>query len=406
MGPGIITGAADNDPAGVVTYTRVGATTGFSLLWLMLLSTPMLFFVEEMSSRLGIVAKRGLARVVRKHYGLSVGLFVVTVFAISNTVTIAAEIAGMAAAAMLLTGVSWLWFVPPITGFVAYLLLARSYQQVNRFLLVLTPIFFLYILTAFVIRPNWAEVLFYTLIPHLELSFNYLIAALGLLGATLTPYILFWQVTELVELHRSVKDLQDEALDVAAGMAYANLVFYFIIVSSVATLYGRGVAVETVADAAGALRPIVGGFAFILLSIGILASGIMCLPILAASTAYAIADLAGWPKGLDKGIHEAPDFYLALLLSLVVGVIIAVIGLPPAALMFWSQVLNGVLLPVLLVFLLRLTNDPRVMRRHTNGLLSNLFGGLTIAIAAGLPLLALINVIADSIGYHRGPPGS
>ncbi len=389
MGPGIVSGAADNDPAGVVTYIQVGATTGTGLLWLMFLSTPVLYYLEEMSTRLGVVTKRGIGHILRTHYGSRAAAAVIAPVVLSNIITIGADLSGTSAALQLLTGIAGEWWTVPLAALIASTLIFASYRTISRFLLLLTPLFALYIITGFIVHPPWNAVLRATFIPSISVTPTFLTAALGLLGATLTPYMFFWQTTMEVEAHCKVEDLGSENIDVAAGMAYANLVFYFIILVAGVVLYGRGVRIEAVADAAASLRPLAGPGAGLLFGLGIITSGILSIPVMAACTAYGLAELFGWSEGLDKRVWEARGFYLLLAGALGVGAAIPLLHVSPVALMFWSQVINGFLLPPLFVVLLLLCNNRRILRAHTNRVVSNVVGWGTVLLTSALALLTL-----------------
>ncbi len=389
LGPGIVSGAADNDPAGVVTYIQVGASTGMGLLWLMMLSTAMLYYLEEMSTRLGVVAKQGLARVLRARYGAGIATAVIAPVVLSNVITIGADLSGTSAALELLTGVAWEWWVAPLAVLLAVSLIFASYRTISRFLLLLTPLFVLYIITGFIVRPNWGNVLRATFLPSIQFTPTFLSAALGLLGATLTPYMFFWQATEEVEARRKVEDLPDENIDVAAGMLYANVVFYFIILVSAVVLFGKGVDIQTVGDAAKSLRPLAGPGAGLLFGLGILVSGILSIPVMAACTAYGLAELFRWSEGLDKKIWQARGFYIVLAGALAVGGAIALLHISPVTLMFWSQVLNGFLLPPLFLVLLLLGNDRRILRSYTNRFASNAVGIGTVVLTTALAVLTI-----------------
>lgn len=393
MGPGVVSGAADNDPSGVITYIQIGATTGFSLLWLMLLSTPILYYLEDMSARLGIVGKRGVSRLLRHQYGATVASVIVIPTLFSNVITVGADLSGTASAAQLLTGIPWTWWVVPITVALGVLLIAASYQAVSRVLLILTPLFLLYIATGFVVHPRWAEVLQATFLPRLELSPTYLSAALALLGATLTPYMFFWQTAEEVEEHRRVADLADERIDVAAGMIYANLVFYFIILVAAVVIPRGAAGIGTVLEATQTLRPVAGPLATALFAVGLLVSGIMAVPVMVACSAYTVAELFGWAEGLSKKMWQARGFYLILAGALVVGAVVALAGISPVALMFWASVINGLLLAPLFLALLVLCNDPRVLRGHRNGPVANAVGGGTVLLTLGLGVLTVVQFL-------------
>jgi Mn2+/Fe2+ NRAMP family transporter len=393
MGPGVVSGAADNDPAGVMTYIQIGATTGTGLLWLMFLSTPMLYYLEEMATRLGCVHKRGIARILRNTYGARIAAAVVGPVVLANIITVGADLSGTGAALQLLTGIAWEWWIIPLAALMAYSLIFASYRVISRFLLLLTPLFVLYIITGFIVRPHWDAVLRATLIPPIQFTPTYLTAALGLLGATLTPYIFFWQTTEEVEAHAKVEDMADQNVDVAAGMFYSNLVDYFIILVAAIVFFGKGVEIQTVSDAAKSLRPLAGAGAGLLFSLGIIVSGIMSIPVMTASAAYGLAELFGWAEGLDKKIWQARGFYVLLAGAAAVGAAIALLRISPVTLMYWSQVITGFLLPPLFVVLLLLSNNPRIVRRHTNRIMSNVVGWGTVILTSVLAVLTIGQLI-------------
>ena len=395
MGPGVVSGAADNDPSGVITYIQVGATTGFSLLWLMLLSTPILYCLEEMSTRIGVVTKRGLTHALCARHGRRLAAAIVLPVIASNIVTIGADLVGTASGAQLLTGIPWDWWILPIAGSLAYLLVAASYCALSRVLLMLTPLFLLFVAAGIIVHPNWAQVLRGTFVPSVQFTPTFVAAALGLLGATLTPYMFFWQTTETVEAHETVSDLADANLDVAGGMVYANLVFYFIILASAAVLFGHG-GIDTVAGAAAALRPVAGPAATALFAVGIVTSGVLSVPVMAACSAYALSEIFGWHEGLDRKVGQARGFYVLLGASLVVGSAIGLLRVPPVALMFWSQVLNGIVLAPLIAALTLLANDSRVVRAHRSHPLANAVGWGTVAMTVALAALTIGQLVAGS----------
>ncbi len=397
LGPGIVSGAADNDPSGVVTYLQIGATTGFGLLWLMLLSTPMLYYLEEMSTRIGIVAKQGIARILRRHYGPGVALAVVGPVIVSNVITIGADLAGTGTAVQLLTGISWEWWIVPITAVLGVMLVYASYRVISRFLLLLTPLFLLYVVAGFIVRPNWEAVLRATFLPSIQFTPTYFAAALGLLGATLTPYMFFWQTHEEVEAHSTVADLPAENVDVAIGMIFANLVFYFIILVAGSVLTGRPGGITTVAEAALSLRPVAGPWAGTIFAVGILVSGVLSVPVMAACSAYALAEVLGWVEGLNRKVWQARGFYALLAGALGVGAAIALLRIPPVLLMFWANVLNGLVLAPLFSALLLLSSDRRICRAHTNRTASYVVGWGTVLLTLFLAALTVQQLL---VGAH------
>jgi Mn2+/Fe2+ NRAMP family transporter len=330
---------------------------------------------------------------LRTQYGPRVAAAVMGPVVLSNIITIGADLSGTGAALQLLTGIAWEWWIVPLAVFLASSLIFASYRTISRFLLLLTPLFVLYIVTGFIVRPHWGAVLRATFIPSIQFTPTFLTAALGLLGATLTPYMFFWQTTEEVEARRKVEDLGSECIDCAAGMVYANVVFYFIILVAAVTLFGKGGEVQTVSDAARSLRPLAGAGAGMLFALGILVSGMLSIPVMIASSAYGLAELFGWAEGLDKKIWQARGFYVLLAGASAVGAGIALLRISPVTLMYWSQVINGFLLAPLFGVLLILSNDHRILRHHTNRTVSNVIGAGTVLLTSVLAILTLQQLI-------------
>lgn len=389
--PALITGGAGDDPAGVVTYTIVGATTGFSQLWLLALSTPMLAAATIMAGRVAVAARAGLAAVIERRYGRSVSLLVVLLLAIPNIATIAADTAGVASVIGMVTGVRWEVFVPAILGVLA-LMLRRGYEQMKRVLTLLTLVLLCYIVAAFLSHPDWIDVAHQTLVPHFALDKAWLVAALGLLGTTISPYMLFWQANEEVEELEHGACIQASEFDASIwiGMIYSNVVAFFIIVAAATTIHAGGGAIQTVRDAARALEPLhrLGEAAFV---IGVVAAGLLALPVLAASTAYAFAEVFGWKEGLGVRAGTARGFYLVLGAALVGGGMISMLpDFEPAKALYYSQVLDGVLLPAILVILLMLSNDRRIAGESRNPMWVNWMAALAVLAALAADFAALV----------------
>jgi Mn2+/Fe2+ NRAMP family transporter len=391
--PALITGGAGDDPAGVVTYTVVGATAGLSQLWLLVVTTPMLVAATGMAARIALARRAGLAAVVEYRYGRAVSMLLVLLLAIPNVATISADVAGVASALAMFTGVRWEWFVGPIVIALG-LIFRRGYGVMKRILTGFTLVLLTYAVAAWLARPDWLAVARATLIPAIVPEKTWLLAALGLIGTTISPYMLFWQATEEVEeLHRGTTvHARHGNGDIWAGMIYSNVIAFFIIVAAAATIHGGAAhPITTVADAARALAPLhsFGAAAFI---VGIIAAGLLALPVLAASTAYAFADVFGWREGLDATAGTASAFYVVLALALIGGGMISLLpDFEPAAALFYSQVLDGVLLPVILIVLLLLSNDPRIVGTHRNPPWVNAVGIVTVLAALAADFAALVS---------------
>lgn len=385
---GVITGSADNDPSGIVTYTQVGALTRFSQLWLVVIAIPMLIVVEEMSARVGVVTKKGLNLVIQEEFGQFIALLAMVLVVICNTATLGADMAGMAAVLGMLLGVPWMWFLIPVAAIILYFLIRQSYAVVSRLLFLITPVFLVYVVTGFIVNPPWREVIKNTFLPSVNFKPGFLAAAVALLGTTISAYLLFWQTTEEVEDKKTIKDLKDESRGVAVGMLYSSLIFYFIILCGGAVLFGKVGSIQTAAQAAAVLKPLAGNLSYILFSVGILGSGLLAVPVLAMSTAYVVKDTLGWKKeDLGQSFQKAKGFYLVMALSLGFGVAMSLFGLKPMLMLFYSQVLQGVLTPLLLILLIFVSNNPRIMGKHTNSRWSNIIGWATVVVMIGFSLV-------------------
>ncbi len=389
--PALITGGAGDDPAGVLTYTVVGATMGFSQLWLLLLSTPMLAAANSMAARIAISAKDGIAAVIKKRYGKAASFTIVLALAIANIATIAADAAGVASVLQIATGIRWEIFVPIIL--VSLLaVLRRGYTQIKRILISLTAVLLAYVVAAIIARPNWAAVLQATFLPHVAASKAWMVASLGLLGTTISPYMLFWQAGEEIEELQEGITIQSGEMDAGVwlGMVYSNLIAFFIIVAAAATIHAGGANIQSVADAAKALSPL-GRAGLAIFVVGIVGAGLLALPVLAGSTAYAIAELMGWPEGFGATGAHARGFVVVLAVALVGGALISLLpNFRPADALFYSQVLDGVLLPVLMLMLLVLSNDRQVVGRNTNPRWVNWIAILTIFLSLAADFAALV----------------
>ncbi|MHB8577537.1 MAG: NRAMP family divalent metal transporter, partial [Dehalococcoidia bacterium] len=329
LGPGIITGGADNDPAGITTYSVVGAQSGYSQNWLLLLSTPLLIVIQQMSARIGNVTKTDLATSIRTHYGRRLATGVVVLAVIANVITIGADLVMMAAVAELVTGAKYLYFVVPFAAIMAYVTIFFDYKKFSKYLLWLVAVFATYIIAAFLAKPNWGDVFVATFIPQIKSDPKYFLGAVGLLGTTITPYLFFWQTSGEIEEKRGVQGITRTNLDVGAGMIWSNITAWFILVATGAVLYTHHSSINTAADAAKALEPFAGSAAKYLFAVGIVGAGFLAIPVLAASTAYSIGGLFGWRRSLTRHVNNAPQFYIALGIALLVGVQFAVSGVDP-----------------------------------------------------------------------------
>jgi len=392
IGPGLITGAADDDAGGIATYTSVGAATQFKLLWLMLLTTPMLIAVQEMCAKVGYVTKKGLGALIREKYGPAIALIAVGALVIANTATTAADIAGMSVAIELITGIHAIFFVIPF-GLLVWLIVVKfNYKKLEKFLVFLSLGFLAYIITAFIVNPPWWEIIISTFMPSIELKASFLLLAVGLLGTTITPYLHFYQSGAEVEKGKERENYGETKKDVYIGMIYCNIISYFIIVVAGTVLFTNGITnIATAGDAALALGPLAGQWAVYLFAIGLFAASMIAAFVLPLSTAYAITETFGLETGVSKTIKQAPIFNIIFAVTLIVGASIVLLGANPIQVMIISQVICGVVDPIIIFLLMRITNDKQYMGDKANGRLMNFWGWLTFVVLSIFVVLMFLS---------------
>jgi Mn2+/Fe2+ NRAMP family transporter len=377
---GIITGAADNDPSGIVTYTQTGAVAGYSLLWLALLAWPLLVAVEEMSARVGIVVRKGINRVIAENFGDFWAWLVTLIIVVCNTLTIGADIAAMADVSSVLTGLPAIIFALLFGLLFLWVLYKKSFAIISRWLFLITPIFLLYVISAFSFDVPWGVVLRDTFIPTMQ-SFNGNLAmvAVGFLGTTITPFLIFWETTQEIEDRRQPEHMEKEKSGVITGMFFTQFITFFIVVAAAAAFSGKYHLIETAKAAALSLKPL-GNLAFLFFSLGILGSGLIAIPVLAASTGYTFADTLKIEGSLSKSFNRAKGFYVIIFLSIIIGVAISLLGFNPILMLLYSQVLNGILMPILLVFLMIISNSKKIMGKYRNRFWSNFWGVIVLIV--------------------------
>ncbi|MCD6495943.1 MAG: divalent metal cation transporter [Candidatus Aenigmarchaeota archaeon] len=379
VGPGVITGGADNDPAGIVTYTTVGALYGYALLWVLILCTPLMIVVQEMAGRLALVKKKGLSSIIVEHYGKTPATVVMTSLLIVNIATIGADIAGVAAVLGLLTGITWAFYIIPVTALIGYLVLFKKYRFIRNILMMLTGLLVVYIFSSAMASPDWTLVV-EGLVPTFLPSMGFVAAVVGVIGTTISPYMLFWQASDELEEHKSIIRPKEVEIDTAVGMSWSNMIAAFIIIAAASTLFVAGITVDTAEEAAMALAPLAGRWAFLLFSIGIIVSGFLALPVLAASSAFAVSETFGWREGLNKKVLSAKGFYFVFMSSLLVGSALAFLPINPIHFLYYTQVLDGFLTPFLALMLLFMCNKKAIMGKYTNNWISNVIGTALVVI--------------------------
>lgn len=397
LGPGIITGGADNDPAGITTYSVVGAQSGFSQNWLLLLSTPLLIVIQQMAARVGSVTKSDFATLIRTHYGAKLATAAVALAVLANLLTLGADLEMMAAVTGLVTAKPLVVFIVPLAAFMAYITIFGNYKAFSKFLLWLAAVFATYIVAAFLARPDWGMVLSQTVIPQIQPSPAYFLGAVGLLGTTITPYLFFWQTSGEIEEKRGVQQMSRSRLDIAAGMIWSNATAFFILVVTGTLLYSHHATIATAADAARALTPFAGRYATYLFAVGIVGAGLLAIPVLAASTAYSVAGLLGWRRSLARTASNAPQFYVVLGVALLVAVQLAVMGVDPIRALFYSQVLDGLVAPLLVVLLLLLTSSRKIMGDFVNGTATRVIGWAAVAVLVAADAAMIFSIIMNGL---------
>jgi NRAMP (natural resistance-associated macrophage protein)-like metal ion transporter len=394
LGPGLITGAADDDPSGIATYSVSGAGFGYGTLWTALFCFPLMAAVQLMCARLGMVTGRGLAAVVRRRYSRWVMWGACLLLTVANVINIGADLGGMADACEMVTGIRSVWLTPVFAAVIVILMLFSSYRAIVRVFKWLTLVLFGYVITAFVVHPEWRAVLHATLVPQIQWSREYLSVLVAILGTTISPYLFFWQAAQEVEEERSAgrttvaqrkgatpTELRDARDDVLTGMFFSNFVMYFIILTTATTLHAHGVThIATARQAAEALKPLAGAGAYWLFTLGLIGTGMLGVPVLAGSSAYAIAEAGNWTGSLDRKPKLAPKFYGVLAVAMTLGLALDFAGLDAVKMLFWSAVANGVLAPPLIVIVVLLTTDRTVMGESVNPPLLKWLGWLTAAV--------------------------
>jgi NRAMP (natural resistance-associated macrophage protein)-like metal ion transporter len=393
MGPGIITASVDQDAGGIATYSLAGAHYGYSLLWALFFTTISLAVVQEMGSRMGVVTGKGLGELIRERYGVRAAVLILATVVLANLANTIAEFAG-AAAAFEIFGIPRLLSVPLTACFVAWLVIQGTYARLERVFLIASALYLLYVISAFLATPPWGEVLLQTIRPSFHMDQDYLLMVITLVGTTITPWMQFYVQSSTVDKGLRWKEYKYARLDVILGACVATGVAYFIIVACAATLHAHGVRIETAADAARALEPFAGRYASLFFALGLLNASIFSAAVLPLSTAYAACEALGWKTGVDRRPREAPGFFTIYLVMIAIGAaIILWPDVPLIPIMFFSQTLNGILLPFILVIVLQLVNDREIMGAAVNSPLVNLIAWGTAFLMSALTILLLITSI-------------
>jgi NRAMP (natural resistance-associated macrophage protein)-like metal ion transporter len=384
LGPGVITGAADDDPSGIATYSIAGAQLGTSLLWTAVVTWPLMAVVQMMCARIGMVTGAGLACAMMKKFPRWVVILFSVALLIANTINIGSDLSGMADAGQMLTGISSHYFVIIFAVLITVAIIRFRYHQIADVLKWLCLVLFAYAITAFLVVTDWKSLLHDTFIPSWPSSHDAWSTLVAILGTTISPYLFFWQASEEVEEEKAhgermlkqrqgatAKELAIRRMDVGIGTFASNLVMFFIIVVTAITLHKHGITkIETSKQAAEALRPLAGEFAYLLYTVGIVGVGFLAIPVLAGSAAYALAETFSWHQGIDKHFKGARGFFTVIIFSASIGVLLNFLNVNPIKSLYWTAIINGLLAPFLLIGILLVSSDKKIMRKQMPSKLS------------------------------------
>jgi NRAMP (natural resistance-associated macrophage protein)-like metal ion transporter len=401
LGPGLVTGASDDDPSGIATYSQAGAAFGLSTLWTAILAFPLMAAIQKMCAKIGLVTKQGLTGTLKKHYPKPI-LYVMLVFSFPAIVlNIGADIAGMGAVGNLLfPSIDATYFSVVFTVILLALIIYLPYQKIAAILKYLCIVMIVYFIVPFLYKQDFKEILKATFIPTIRFDKEFIAILVGILGTTISPYLFFWQASVEVEEMKSRKKqlmvnkkiINDMKQDVYFGMSFSGLVMFFIILTTGTVLFKAGVhQIDTVEQAAMALKPLAGNMAYLLFAIGVIGTGLIAIPVLCGSVSYIFAETFGWEQGLDKKFHEAKGFYVIIAISLVLGLSLNYIGISPIDALIYTAILYGLTAPVLIAIILHISNNKKIMGEFVNSRTTNILGfaALIIMTAAAGALVYL-----------------
>lgn len=409
LGPGFITGAADDDPSGVTTYSQTGAVFGFNQLWLALFSFPFMVVIQQMCARIGMVTGKGLAGTIRTHYSKPVLYITVSLLVITNTINIGADLGAMAASLNMLLKLPIFLGLFFLTGLIILLEIFVTYKNYSRILKYLALTLFAYVITALLIKPDWGLIAKSTIFPQIHFSKDYMLNVVAILGTTISPYLFFWQASEEVEEEIADGNISDMSLekpfvtrkkvnnmdfDTIIGMLFSQAIMFFIIVTTAATLNAKGITnITTASQAAEALRPLAGNLTYLLFSTGIIGTGLLAIPVLAGSSAYAIAESANLKEGLSKKIGRAPGFYAIIAASTLVGMLISWVGIDPMKALYYAAALNGLVAPPLMFLIILIANNKSIMGKYVNKKISRIIGWIIVLFMSAAGILLLVELV-------------
>jgi NRAMP (natural resistance-associated macrophage protein)-like metal ion transporter len=397
LGPGLVTGASDDDPSGIATYSQAGAAFGLATLWTSILAFPLMAAIQQMCARIGLVTQMGLTGTLKKHYPKPI-LYLMLLFSFPAIImNIGADIAGMGAVGNLLfPSIDATFFSVFFTIVLIGLIIYLPYVKIAATLKYLCIVMLVYFIVPFLYKQDFAEILKSTFIPTIKFDKDFIAILVGILGTTISPYLFFWQASvEVEEMKHKKKHLvvnkkiiHEMKQDVDFGMTFSGLVMYFIILTTGTVLFHGGVnQIDTVEQAAQALKPLAGNLAYLLFAIGIIGTGLIAIPVLSGSLSYIFTETFGWEQGLDKKFHEARGFYVIIALSLILGLSLNYIGISPIKALIYTAILYGITAPVLIAIILHISNNPKIMGQYVNKRINNILGFaalIIMSLASGL----------------------
>lgn len=398
IGPGLVTGASDDDPSGIATYSQAGAAFGLSTLWTAIIAFPLMAAIQQMCARIGLVTSQGLTGTLKKHYPRPI-LYLMLLFSFPAIImNIGADIAGMGAVGNLLfPTIEANYFSVVFTIILLGLIIYLPYQKIASVLKYLCIVMLVYFIVPFLYKQDFVAIAKATFIPTIKFDKSFIAIIVGILGTTISPYLFFWQASVEVEEMKNRKHLivnkkiiHDINQDVDFGMTVSGFVMYFIILTTGTVLYNSGIhQIDTVEQAAMALKPIAGNLAYLLFAIGVIGTGLIAIPVLSGSISYIFSETFGWEQGLDKKFHEAKGFYVIIAISLILGLSMNYIGISPIQSLIYTAILYGLTAPVLIAIILHISNNKKIMGANVNGKLSNFLGfsALIIMSVAAIALL-------------------
>jgi len=405
LGPGLITGASDDEPSGIATYTIAGAKYGLSVLWMALFTLPLMIVIQEMCARIGRISGKGLAGNMKTHYPRWLLLFIAFLIVGANTINIGADMAGMAESVALVMPFPEKLSAIIMTLIILVVIIVFPYKKLSAIFKWLSVSLFSYIFATFTITQDWGTIFNYLIIPRIVLNRDFLFVTVAFFGTTVSPYLFFWQTNQEAEERIieeckpgkicrlkpiSGEELASIKLDTRVGMTFSNLITFFIIILSFSTLYQAGIHnIESLEDAARALKPLAGEYSYALFTMGLLSSGFLAIPILAGSAAYVIAEIMGWPKGLDKTFTKAKEFYGIIIASTIVGLMMPLLDFHPVKALFYTAILFGLIAPIIISIIIHMANNKKIMGEHVNTPTLNILGHITLVIMSITAILTL-----------------